>query len=236
MLTPSNPALNHIRTFLGAALTLLIPVECAGCRTADTRFCDRCRAELEASTLPAEHQFRPVDLPFPVFAATEYQGLVRTCIINFKESGRTDLAQHLAASLNVAFTTAREYLASEVGDEPLHCIPVPSTRAATGDRGYNHVELLMRSLPSRPKINRWLVASPNRRDQVGLSVTERAANAATSIAVRGSHVSSIRGKNVVLIDDLTTTGSTLGSASTALRAAGARVVAAIVIAHTPKLW
>lgn len=222
-----------LRAFFDAALTLLLPIACAGCQTPDTRLCAQCQAQLERERFAIGERARPVEAPIEVFAAVPYAGIARECILNFKELGRTDLRKPLAALLDVAVQDAQR----AHPETELWCVPMPSTRKNEAKRGYQHVELLMRSLSARPAPQRWLRASAGRADQVGLSVTERQRNSQNTIEVDAQLLTrgALSGKSVLLIDDIVTTGASLRAATTALETAGATVLAAAVIAHTPKL-
>jgi predicted amidophosphoribosyltransferase len=67
------------------------------------------------------------------------------------------------------------------------------------------------------------------RDQRSLDLMARRANVAGSLVARG-----VRGRRVIVIDDVVTTGATLAEAARALRAEGAEVVGAATVAATPK--
>ena len=70
------------------------------------------------------------------------------------------------------------------------------------------------------------------RDSAGLSAAERAGNLAGALAVRADLRRPLRGRTVVLIDDVVTTGATLSESARALHAIGATVPSAAVIAAT----
>lgn len=222
-----------MKTFFNAALTLLLPVDCGGCSTRDTRWCNACATALGRERLREEDTRRPVEVPFPVFAATAYAGLSRESILRFKELGRTDLKTPLAELLTHAVDAARAHQP----DARLWCVAIPSHPKQAGRRGYQHVQLLLAALPSRPHNNRWLRVSAHRTDQVGLGVFERQRNSRHAFVVprRLRQSGMLVGKQVLLVDDIATTGSTLAAAAAALQAAGAQVLAAAVVAHTVKL-
>jgi len=69
------------------------------------------------------------------------------------------------------------------------------------------------------------------RDQAALPAAERASNLEGSMAASRS----VMGRDVLLVDDVVTTGSTLREAARALRTAGATVLGAATIATTPHL-
>jgi predicted amidophosphoribosyltransferase len=67
-------------------------------------------------------------------------------------------------------------------------------------------------------------------DQSTLTATERLANLAG--ALTASRPASVRGRRLLIVDDVITTGATLAEAARALRAAGADVLAVAVVAAT----
>ncbi len=79
-----------------------------------------------------------------------------------------------------------------------------------------------------------LTSVRRRRDQVGLDRAARAANVAASMAPTTAALRLPRDVPVVLVDDVVTTGATLGEAARALRACGVEPVAAAVVAATTR--
>jgi len=134
----------------------------------------------------------------------------------------TTLATALRSSLAVAATTA--------GEAPL-VVAVPSTRSASRRRGYDPLLRLARAAGCRP-VPSALMHVRAVRDSVGLTAADRADNLAGALAVRDDLGPCLRGRTVVIIDDVVTTGATLTEAARALRAVGATVPCAAVIAAT----
>jgi predicted amidophosphoribosyltransferase len=79
-----------------------------------------------------------------------------------------------------------------------------------------------------------LVVRGRRGDSVGLGAAARAANVSGTLAVRRRAVQRLRGALIVLVDDLVTTGATLGEAARVLDAAGVPASAAAVLAATER--
>jgi len=110
-------------------------------------------------------------------------------------------------------------------------VPVPLGKERTKERGYNQVGLVAMPLAL---INHWryspraLVRTRETRSQVGLSIAERREN--VSGAFLGNPALILR-SNVLLLDDVATTGATLSSCSAALMDAGANSVYALTIAR-----
>jgi predicted amidophosphoribosyltransferase len=218
-------------------LDLLLPERCAGCGGEPRLLCGGCRALLAGAARPAVPSPRPAGLPAP-WAVARYEGAVRAVIVAHKESGRTGLARPLGAAL------ARGLLAAGAGGAmlgggPVLVVPVPSTRAAVRRRGHDPTLRIttaaLGALRARGLAVRQVAALAHTRrvaDQAGLPMAGRAANLAGALFV--ARPAAVAGRRVVLVDDIITTGSTLAEAARALRAAGADVPAAAVIAATPR--
>jgi predicted amidophosphoribosyltransferase len=109
---------------------------------------------------------------------------------------------------------------------------VPSTRRRNRARGYDPAALLAESaarqfgLPARGLLARTRETTP----QFELPAARRRANVDGAFAA----CASARGRVVVLVDDVATTGATLFSAARALAEAGAAEIRGLVLARTPE--
>lgn len=107
----------------------------------------------------------------------------------------------------------------------------PVSRKRFNERGYNQAEVLARAVArhfDRP-LYRGLVKENRAKPQVGLKRRERLGNIQGSI--RLNHADRVRGKKVLLIDDVLTTGATLDECARVLRLVGAHRVWGAVLAH-----
>ncbi len=211
--------LSVIRSAALDALTLALPVHCSGCSMPGRGLCEGCRRAL----LPDPVRRRLAD-GTPVVAALRYEGRVREVMLAFKEHGRTDAAPALSLALHAAVATARD---AAPAAQAVELAAVPATRQSRRRRGYDPVELVARRAGGRPA--RVLTLTADRGAQKRLGADERAANRAGSMGARGS----LHGRSFLLIDDVLTTGATLGEAVRAIRVAGGTVIAAATIAWTP---
>jgi len=128
--------------------------------------------------------------------------------------------------------TLLAFASEEVG-KPL-LIPVPMHPARRRERGHNQTELLCQA--ALPYVGNGLAYAPAalRRvrttpPQQGLSKHERLTNVARSMEARPNVVS---GRVCLVVDDVSTTGATLGEAKRALLEAGARSVQLVSLAHS----
>ncbi|MEU8961207.1 ComF family protein [Streptomyces sp. NPDC048491] len=202
---------------------LVLPTACGGCGRQRTALCGGCRAELLGA--PAR-RVRPAPEPggLPVvYAAAPYEDAVRAVLLGHKERG----ALGLAGVLGQALAGATRAAAGPCGQGPLLLVPVPSSRRAVRARGHDATRRI--ALAAAGELRRGgtdaRVAAVLRQrrtvaDQAGLSAPERLRNLSGALVVAGGGAGLLRGGQVVLVDDLMTTGASLAEAARAIRAAG----------------
>jgi ComF family protein len=155
-------------------------------------------------------------------AAFEYGGALATAITRLKYSDRADVAPRLARAM---LGHARR-----VGPVDL-VVPVPLHPRRLADRGYNQAALLAVTVAralGAPLVTQALRRIRDTPNQASQGRAPRLAN------VRGAFLavpSLIRGRRVLLVDDVRTTGATLSACREGLQAAGARHVSALVLAR-----
>jgi ComF family protein len=188
----------------GAGLSLTVPPA-----PGVLQMCGRCRTEP-----PAWDWAR---------AGAVYEGPVRQAIHALKFEGRAALARPLAALLLEPWGT-------ELADRVDALVPVPLARARERQRGFNPATLLAEHLaaglgvPVRPH---WLVRVRPTESQSELGAAERRANVRGAFRAR----SAVAGLDVIVVDDVLTTGATAAECVRALRAAGARRVGVLTVAR-----
>ena len=110
-------------------------------------------------------------------------------------------------------------------------IPVPLGKKRFRDRGYNQVSMVALPLALKLRIKYMpygLIRIRETESQVGLNIKDRINNVKDAFLANSHQVS---GKNILLIDDVATTGATLTSCANALRMSGASNVFAITLAR-----
>ena len=159
------PALpESVRDALSGALSLLLPVWCAGCDAPDVVLCGECRRTLAAEAA-APGPPRTLHGGLRVHAAVEFSGVAARTIRAFKEEGRTALAGPLGAALAVSAAAALTAASDDVV-----FVPVPSSRAAYRRRGHHIAELLARRARMLPET---FAAPPMRRSSSSTTPTAR---------------------------------------------------------------
>ncbi len=114
-------------------------------------------------------------------------------------------------------------------------IPVPYHWQKLLKRGHNPVRFLCRLIHERNQLP--LVDAIQRikkgSDQQGLSRKQRLNNLKTSFVIENATLALIKGKNLLLVDDVLTTGSTCNHISKLLKKAGAQSITVACLARTP---
>ncbi|WP_189949114.1 ComF family protein [Streptomyces alanosinicus] len=204
---------------------LVLPADCTGCGAPRTVLCPRCRAALCGR---APRRVRPVPEPagLPVVhAAAPYAGEVRTLLLAHKERGALSLAGVLGVALAGAVRAGLGGSgAGEAGLRPVLLVPVPSARWAVRARGHDPVrrmalaaagELRRSGTPAR--VAAVLCQRRAVADQAGLDARRRLANLAGALEVTAGGARLLGGGQVVLVDDLITTGASLAEAARVVR-------------------
>lgn len=209
------------------ALALALPISCAGCDLPDRNLCKECRAALVAN-LQYRELFDEESLQrLPLWFAMELGEPLSGVLHHFKEKGRTSVAKHLAMPLRDAMKAVHHQVTLE-SSYPVTLVVPPSSRASFRQRGYSPIGMLATAAGVRPQ--KLLSISRRRADQSQLGRMERFRN------MKGVYTAkpAAKGTRVILVDDVLTTGATLLECARALRAGGAQVLGAAVLAYTPK--
>lgn len=132
-----------------------------------------------------------------------------------------------AAAPSMANRIARLSWPLDVVAERAALIPVPLARSRERERGYNQSELLAAELSRHWQIPIWtdvIERARPTRTQTELTPGERLSNVAGAFRVRDSASRRLRGAHVMIVDDVVTTGATLGACALALFEAGTRII------------
>lgn len=155
-----------------------------------------------------------------IAAGTLYNAASRQLVLAFKHGGKIALAPLLAGLVASQLEQADR-------DDPPLLIPVPLHRWRLWRRGYNQAALLARELEQLGKgrlLLEGLVRSRMTPSLGGLGRTARQRMLAGAIAVPRRVVPILRARDVILVDDVLTSGATSDACVTALLRAGARSV------------
>ncbi|MGV0625047.1 ComF family protein [Mycolicibacter minnesotensis] len=213
-------------------LDAVLPLQCGGCGAPGIRWCDWCAAQLAVGPDQPRLVSPRLDPGVPVFALGRYAGVRRTAIVAVKERGRTDLIAPLALPVEAAL---QQLVRWRLLDLPLTLIPAPTRGSAARRRGGDPITRIAAAVAGR---HRGITVAPAlrmrafARDSVGLGRGARERNVAGRVLLRRRRLPTGSGAvgEVVIVDDVVTTGATLAESVRVLRTAGLPVTAALVIA------
>jgi ComF family protein len=229
-------------------LQLVYPAVCQVCLqplgSSRVQFCQGCQSILETDRFPACWRCgatagpyeelsggcircRKGSFPFSrVIRLGIYEGLLREVILRMKSQAGESLASAMGALL------ARRINATLTPGSVESVLAVPLHWHKRTARGYNQSEALARAVAKHldlPWLNPGLIRVRRTQSQVGLSAAERRHNVCGAFLVRKPTL--VRGKHLLLLDDVMTTNSTASEVASVLRKAGAAEVMVGVLAH-----
>lgn len=162
-------------------------------------------------------------------AAAVYDDASRALILAFKHADRTDAAKALGGWLARAG-------ADILGDADA-IVPVPLHRRRLLARRYNQSALLAQALSRAtgvPCIVDGMVRTRATPSQGRMDRTRRERNVRGAFAIRKSRAAALKGRHVVLVDDVLTTGATVSSCTRALLRGGAARVSVLALARVTR--
>lgn len=205
-------------------LNFVLPCPCAVCGRPPAPLCPSCTGALELNL----HEVRRGALKG--WAATRYEAVAAELLVAYKDKGFASLSGVMSHLLKPALEEALRIKTSSSG--AVVVCPMPSKRSSFLRRGFNPTELFsiqaakkMR-MPSAPTDALRVVADV--ADQASLDHDGRLSN--MKGALRASDW--FKGRSVILVDDIVTTGASLTEAARAIEAAGGEVLGFCAIAET----
>jgi ComF family protein len=240
-----------LRRFKDGLLNLVYPKSCLACKdrmktsSQDELICGRCWGNIKRNLPPFCHSCgrqldkknfsknicpacQKVRLHFDrAFSPFIYTGAIKELIHEFKYKNKDYLGAVLSKPM-IEFI--KEY--SLPMDFLDFIIPMPLSEAKMREREFNQAEVLSRHIADEFKkcvFSDILVRHRNTKTQTELEINERFLNVKGSFAV--TRHADIKGKNLLLVDDVLTTGATSSEAALTLKKAGANVVFVLTLAN-----
>jgi ComF family protein len=223
------------------SLLARLPSQCAVCRAWPSRpVCDACVARFAPPTprcggcaLPVPEGVSRcgecVKHPPPLdacLAACTYAWPWPDAIAGFKFRGDAGWAGPFATLLRSAPWVEPALEQCDI------VLPMPLAPARLRERGFNQALELARRLSPAKTDPTLLLRTRDTPAQSGLARAERLRNLSGAFAVEPLRAEKVRGKRIVLVDDVMTSGASLFLAAEALRLAGAAHITAVVLART----
>ena len=227
--------MGFLNTITNSILNVIFPLKCVSCGEKGKDFCAVCLSDAP----PAERE--TANWIFPLY---DYRHPpIKKALWLLKYDGKKRLAKIFAEILyEKIMEELSELSVMENFHEPL-LIPIPLSPKRYRERGYNQAELICRELIKishlrysvdmhnkfilekniliKPKETEHQARIKNRR--------ERLENIIGSFSVKNGE--NIKNRNIILVDDITTTGATLAEARKILKQSGAKKIIAFTVAH-----
>ncbi len=162
-----------------------------------------------------------------VWISTNYESVARQLVRKYKFGHLRAASKPLARHMINTFLAANQPL--DVTGRNYMVVPVPTATSRLRQRGFGHSELLARTVAQsmRMQYSNALCRLDQSR-QLGSKRQDRISQLIDSFAIK--HPGRLAGRNILLIDDVLTTGGSLLSAAKIIKQAGAKRVDALVFA------
>ncbi len=219
-----------LQVIVSRIINTLYPSRCPYCNEfifKDDEACESCINKLEY-----EYIITPLYSKSKNVSPFKYNGIYKDVILSLKYADNPQFAQQLAISMKKAICKEySDFFTDENKFDIITCIP--STKSDYKKRGYNQAQLIAKGLskllniPFVPALQKVIKTKP----QHTLQRDKRKANVLGAFAVNPKFV--VKDKQILLIDDIVTTGSTLSECAKTLYDAGAKTVLCATYATTP---
>lgn len=199
-------------------LDFIFPPSCGICgKLGEEYICNKCYENIK----PYIYQ----KMENNIFYLLHYKDDIRSKMIDYKFNDKSYL-YHMFCEIFVKSKIGCEFIKSyDI------IIPVPMYKSKKAKRGYNQSELIARDLSRRFKIpmdKKVLIKYKNTVMQSSLGKEERIKNVQDVYKVQ--YMGKIKNKNILLVDDIYTTGATVSECKKMLQLAGAKNIGIIIIA------
>ncbi len=227
--------------------SLLYPKKCIKCRKSGAYICDSCfsaikfldfqtcavcqKGSIDGLTHPRCRTAYGID---GIISSIAYKGIVKKLLYQFKYSPFLSDLKTILGKIFYEGLIQQEAFVSFITSKRIYIISVPLHPMRLKKRGYNQAELLGKELSSSLNIKYIpgvLLRKVNTRPQFDLKKGERGKNILGAFSINPKFQKRIKGKRFLLVDDITTTGSTLRECSKILKKSGAVRVIGVALAH-----
>ena len=216
-----------VKTIVKNFINLLYPIHCYGCSRAldpmdEFHICSSCVASIKSNAMPP---FESETAKTLVYSACLYEGTLKELIHLFKYKGKATLAK-IFSELMIDYIKDNP----EIADADIITI-VPLHKKRLREREFNQSLLLANPISKEfgLTLKNTLLKIRKTKYQNELLRDERLANLRRAFKV--SDTAGIKGANILLIDDVITTGATLGECAKTLLADGAKSVICFTLAR-----
>ena len=201
-------------------IKLNLPPFCASCgRHLDSQ-------AIEKNTCPSCSRYKANFYFDRAFSPCQYTGTIKKLIHEFKYSGKDYLSKPLGKLMH---TFIRDY---QLPIQHLdYLIPIPLHKSRQREREFNQAEILSQEIArefDKKVLTNALIRVKPTKTQTELTFQERCQNVKKSFSVTRPEL--VKDTNLLLIDDVLTTGATSSEAAKCLKSAGAQKVLLLTLA------
>jgi len=217
------------------AIGWLAPALCVGCGSEGATICPSCilgissfgercwRCNRLSPGCRTCDSCRHTGSPSKVFVFTDYDGMARQLLTSYKFGHQRSASKPIAATM---VQTIRRY---QKPAKDYLIVPIPTATSRRRQRGFGHTELLAKHIAWQLMLERReSLRRLGHNRQLGASREQRLHQLQDSFIVRRQSL--VKGRKILLVDDVVTTGGTIISAAQVLRQAGAASVDALLFA------
>ena len=204
----------------------VFPPVCVSCNTNNEILCDTCLFSIPTSTYSEKN----------IHAVFSYNSpIIRKSIQALKYKNNTNLAKKLAIPLHDKILQELTHQEKFNGFIKPLIIPIPLHKKRKRQRGYNQSELICNELSFiddsiyKTEYNVLFKHKHTSSQTEILNRKKRLKNVRDCFNIKNAE--KIKDRNIILIDDVTTTGATFTEASKVLKNAGARKIICFAVAH-----
>lgn len=207
-------------------LSLIYPPKCVFCGTVIDKsdICEECEKSLPFTKGDSIYQKFPfVD---KCISPLYYKDYVRRAVLRFKFAGCSCYSRRLGGIMSECAENNLDCGSIDM----ISCIPL--SRKRMHDRGYNQAELLAKEISKKVGVEYLPTLKKIRHNTAQSTIKDSKQRAANVIgAYRVVDAEKVKGKYILLVDDVVTTGSTVSECSRILKKSGAKAVYCVTLAR-----
>ncbi len=216
--------------FFNTILNIVFPINCLLCGVPGTDLCLMCLSDSPSAERESAKWIFPLyDYRHPP---------IKKALWLLKYKGKKRLAKIFAEVLYGRILEELADLSVMENFNNVTLIPIPLSKQRYRERGYNQAELICEELIKLDEEKNLglekdvLIKILDTKRQAHIeNKRERLQNIINSFSVKKENKDKIKNRNIILIDDITTTGATLTEAKKILKQSGARIIIAFTVAH-----
>ena len=218
-------SIHKINDFL---LNALFPIKCVGCNTKDQVLCDLCIANIRLAERETDTN---------IIALFDYRdGVIKNAIWKLKYHHKRYLGEKLGQLLYESFVEEISDMKVYTPGRPIYVIPIPISNNKTKIRGYNQSLAIAKGFCHQASNGTFELKSKiviKKKDTIPQAkITNRKRrleNVKGIFEVKDTEI--VKGRTIIVIDDVTTTGGTINEMIKVLKKSGAKKVMGFAVAH-----